>query len=227
MNEELANVMFIEKSIKKRTIDKKSIIQSFYSFDISRDIISKSIEILKHMNTDIIKKSKRDHLIFFCLYYAYIECGYIVMPIQIAYLHGFDIKIVNKSLGMFYEINTNYKIPIIDFNINKLIDIFSDNLGLSNKLKMKINYLCEKFLLWLDDKKFNNIQNILPQKIAGGLILHITEKKKLNIDDFNTEKIFGVIKTTMFAYKKKLDKILIQFYKDNQNVYSAIFRDLS
>lgn len=149
---EPANIL--EEYLKPSTYrNRKDLRKELVSYNLDDRLIEKANSIYYQLSTSrysnmptiIIRADNRQLLLFYCIYYAYLELDVIVEPYTLAAELGFPPKVVKRSFKCFTTPIYSYCPDVYIFKISQLVPPMTKFFQLAN-IYTKIVYKLATFL---------------------------------------------------------------------------------
>jgi transcription initiation factor TFIIIB Brf1 subunit/transcription initiation factor TFIIB len=145
----------------------RSILKEMDGLAVSEEAKLMADSIFMKLNPLTKRGNRRKQLIFFCLYYAYIELGQPQDPKKIAQIVGIKSSGITKAFSMFSQAQTGYKPPNIYILPIHLIPQYCESLHLTPETTQDVLNFAQMIL-----DKDPSLKERFPQKIAGGILLY-------------------------------------------------------
>jgi transcription initiation factor TFIIIB Brf1 subunit/transcription initiation factor TFIIB len=180
----------------------RSILKEMDNLAVSDEAKLMAESIFMKLNPLTKRGNRRKQLIFFCLYYAYIELGQPQDPKKIAQLVGIKPSGITKAFSMFSQAQTGYKPPTLYITPIHLIPQYCDNLHLTRETTQDVMTFAQTIL----DKDIN-LKEKFPQKVAAGILLYYLTINGCTLNRKEFAKNIGLSEVTISNVFKQIAAI--------------------
>lgn len=180
----------------------RSILKEMDGLTVSDEAKLMADSIFMKLNPLTKRGNRRKQLIFFCLYYAYIELGQPQDPKKIAQIVGIKPSGITKAFSMFSQAQTGYKPPNLYITPIHLIPQYCESLHLTTETTQDILNFAQTIL-----DKDPNLKERFPQKIAGGILLYYLTINGFSVNRKEFAKLIQLSDVTISNVFKQIASI--------------------
>jgi len=162
-----------------------SILEDLKCYALSDEIKNRADAIYNKMKRQVRRGKIRFQLLFFCSYYAHVELGLDVNPIQLGAQFKLTPGQVQRCDSLFSSLQTGYKPPSINSSPLNYLPEYCRSIGFSQDAIDEIIAISKNILA-----KDSTLFQENPQTVASGLLKYFIVTNGIIIDD--PQKIISV-----------------------------------
>jgi hypothetical protein len=156
----------------------RSILPDLKPYPFPDDIKNQADVIYNKMRYQVRRGKIRYQMLFFCVYYAHVELGRDVNPIQLGAQFGLTQGEVQRCDSLFSPLQTGYRPPSINTSPLGYLPDYCQNMDLSQEAIDEIMKMSAIIL-----RKDPTLYQENPQTVAAGLLRYFTVTNGITTDD--------------------------------------------
>ena len=180
----------------------RSIMKDLDPYNLPDEIKNKANNVFVSIAPATHRGKKRKQLLFFCLFTAYKELGIHVDPKTIAQLINMDLGGMNKSISMFSEIQTGYRVRKHIVTCVDIVPDYCEKVGISVDAVSQVTGLASEMLT-----KCPNLRERYPQTVAAGILRYYMSINGLLVDELAFAKTLCLSEATISQSHKLIQQI--------------------
>jgi len=160
------------------THTERSILPDLKPYPFPDEIKNQADVIYNKMRYQVRRGKIRYQMLFFCVYYAHIELGRDINPIQLGAQFGLTQGEVQRCDSLFSPLQTGYRPPSINTSPLGYLPDYCQNMNLSQDAIDEIMKMSAAIL-----RKEPTLYQENPQTVAAGLLRYFTVTNGITTDD--------------------------------------------
>ncbi len=185
---------------------RKSRMISLYSdlknTDLPDEVKKKADEIFQSMNCTTKRGRKKYLLLFYCVYYAYLELGHPQPAFFIANKFGVNVHEISKALSLFSEAQTGYRPPEINVSPTHFLPQYCNDLHFSPDTTQAVMSLADEIL-----NKDPSLCDESPNKVAAGILFYFMKIHGVSFSKDDFSKLINLSEVTINNIYKKIAEV--------------------